>query len=462
MLARVIEFTPDQLRVIEAFIEATDQPVVPVPMMWTGDGELVVHAGLADPEDMPAPWPEPTEAESAAIRKRLAERLAKRLAKLGTHIEDGADMKPDDDPRPDPPPGGQPYPDGQLPSLNIRSEWSDPPPAREWLVDGWLPAHRIAMLAGRGAAGKSQITLQLATAITFNLPAGATRTWFAGGPAIQGGPAPVVFATWEDDSTEILRRLLGNPGLSRGAPEFDETAGGRFHFADLAGTGPLWASDTHRSFGELTPVGESLRAVCQSLGARLLIVDALSSAFAGNENERAAVRAFLSSWDRWARDTRCTVLLIAHPPKSDGPDSHYSGSTDWRAGVRSLLTLSRPRGASDRAKLECDKLNSAQTPSPVALGSPRWWETIEVDPELIDDAVNLKLRETVLSAIRKHGPMNRTAIRAAVQKGKAAVDDILARMELDKTLAMEQDGNSKIYSIQTTPEDGLIDAGIPF
>ena len=80
----------------------------------------------------------------------------------------------------------------------------------------------------------------------------------------------------------------------------------------------------------------------------------------------------------------------------------------------------------------CDKLNAAQTPDPIALGSPRWWHTIKVDPLEIDNAGNLELRESVVEALKEHGPMNRTQIRAAVQKGKTAVDEILARMELDQ------------------------------
>ena len=45
----------------------------------------------------------------------------------------------------------------------------------------------------------------------------------------------------------------------------------------------------------------------------------------------------MASWDAWARDTGCTVLLIAHPPKTDAA---YSGSTDWHAAARAVWTLS--------------------------------------------------------------------------------------------------------------------------
>ena len=381
----------------------------------------------------------------------------------------------------DPEPVKKPEPEPQVPSrhettpeaqatavacapLDIRKSWAVPPPARQWLVSGWLPHGRVAMLAGRGAAGKSQIMLQLAYAIACDLPNGNPRTWFEGGPSIEGGQGTTVFATWEDSSDEILRRQLANPDFSHsGAPEFDRAVSGRFNFVDLAGAGPLWTTGaSHQSYGELTPIGASLRAACQALGTRLLVIDALSSAYAGNENERPAVRAFLSSWDRWARDNNCVVILVAHPPKSDGQDSFYSGSTDWRAGVRSLLVLSRPKGVADRAKLVCDKLNSAPTPNPFALASPRWWAAIDVDPLEIDDADRLEMRESIVDALKEHGPLNRSKIRATLHKGKTAVDDMLAKMELDRSLVMTKDGNAKIYSLGNPEAPINPEPDIPF
>ena len=372
------------------------------------------------------------------------------------------EAKPKAPPRQEPEP--EPEPDTLAPFRDT-FKLGGPAPGRRWLVEGWLPHGRICMFAGRGAAGKSQLALQLAHAITRDLPNGEARTWFEGGPSIEDGQGSVAFASWEDSANEALRRMLHNPQFDqRGAPDFDKDVGGRFHFLDLAGRGPLWAIGTSRqTFGELTGVGASLRATCQTLGVRLLVVDALSSAYAGNENERPSVRAFLSSWDRWARDTGCCVLLVAHPAKNaEGLDAGFSGSTDWSAGCRSLLVLSRPKGAADRAKLTCDKLNAAKAPAPVALGSPRWWQAIEVDPMLIDDAEAIELRESIVAALQAHGPLNRRQICATLHKGKGAVDDALAKMEMDRSLDMSRDGNAKIYSLGNPDADINPETDIPF
>ena len=479
--------TPDQLVILEAFIVAATERGGPTPIT-DGDTDPLDPCPEWQPEGYlpPDPMPPITKEHQHRMLNYLISFTAKHgqamkpeeIRRRRKEIEDDAmndtsatESTQDrangtggqEDTRDKPNGAGGAGEDDNLLNIDIRSSWAVPPPAREWLVSGWLPANRIAMLAGRGAAGKSQLTLQLSHAITVALPAGSTRTWFEGGPEIPGGQGSVAFVTWEDDGDEILRRMLSNPQYDRGAPQFDKAVDGRFHFIDLAGQGPLWAvGESYRSFGELTPAGASLRAACESLEVRLLIVDALSSAFAANENERPAVRAFLASWDRWARDTRCAVLLVAHPPKSEGQDSHYSGSTDWRAGVRSLLVLSRSKGVADRAKILCDKLNAAQTPDPIALGSPQWWHKIDVDPLGMDDAANIELRESVIDALKEHGAMNRTQIRAAVQKGKTAVDEILARMELDNSLAMTIKGNAKIYSLKNNAAGENSDADIPF
>ena len=94
------------------------------------------------------------------------------------------------------------------------------------------------------------------------------------------------------------------------------------------GTSPHWARY------RMLDSGYALGAKRYEAG--LLIVDPLAAAYACNENDRGLVRAFMASWDAWARDTGCTVLLIAHPPKTDAA---YSGSTDWHAAARAVWTL---------------------------------------------------------------------------------------------------------------------------
>ncbi len=69
-------------------------------------------------------------------------------------------------------------------------------------------------------------------------------------------------------------------------------------------------------------------------------MDPLAAAFGSNENDRALVREWLAIFGDFAARRGCAVLLIGHPAKvAAGEASRYSGSTDWRNGVRALWTL---------------------------------------------------------------------------------------------------------------------------
>ena len=157
---------------------------------------------------------------------------------------------------------------------------------------------------------------------------------------------PVVYASWEDERDEAGRRIakFGVDGLAIPA-----NLAGRLRYLDLRGEGPLWgpAGEARHlaALGELTPVGRRVRATCETLNARLLVVDSLAGAYGSDENTRALVRLFCADWDRWATDTRCAVMLIAHPPKTPGGagagqvDRDYAGSTDWHGAARWRWTL---------------------------------------------------------------------------------------------------------------------------
>ena len=237
--------------------------------------------------------------------------------------------------------------------------WIGPWPVRDWLIPGWLPVGRLGMLSGRGGRGKSRLALQLAARLAA-MPAAA-------GPFVPPAPAPgnaaavadahlaldathagpVVYASWEDEREEAGRRIA-----KFGADDLATPAdlAGRLRYLDLRGEGPLWgpggeAKHNMATLGGLSPVGQRVRATCEELDARLLVVDSLAGAYGGDENVRALVRAFCADWDKWATGARCAVMLVAHPPKTPGGagigqvDRDYAGSTDWHGAARWRWTL---------------------------------------------------------------------------------------------------------------------------
>jgi RecA-family ATPase len=118
----------------------------------------------------------------------------------------------------------------------------------------------------------------------------------------------------------------------------------------------------------------------------LIVLDNVAHLFAGNENIRNEVAAFLALTTRLALRRSGAVLLIGHPNKAG---AEFSGSTAWENQVRSRIYLAR--GEDDAASafdpdarvLTNSKPNYAQQGQEVRF---RWHEWAFVrDDDLPDD-----------------------------------------------------------------------------
>ena len=262
-------------------------------------------------------------------------------------------------------------PEAEPPLLDeAGDDWTPAPLPREWLIPEWLPAGRVAMLTGTGKVGKSRLALQLAAALASD-----TDQWLPSGARLASSdPAVAVIASWEDEADELQRRLH-EIGRMQFPPMSPASVEDRLRFVHPVG-GSLWAEGEAGAAGKLTLTGGAVREYCERRKARLLVLDPRAAAFACNENDRSAVRAFVSDWDAWARATGCAVLLIAHPPKGD---YSYSGSTDWQAATRAVWELAKaktPNGGEEAPRLRCEAVSYGKVPAPAWLhGYPLWQVT---------------------------------------------------------------------------------------
>lgn len=211
--------------------------------------------------------------------------------------------------------------------------WSHVPPTpKAFVMPGFIPAQELTLMTGAGGANKSTFGQQLATCVAAGVPM----------LGVEVEPCKSLYITCEDDDDRLhwmqdhICRTLG-VDMAR--------IGRRLHLASLRGElGNELATFDHE--GKLKPSRTfgKLRATIAATGAGLIVLDNVGHLFAGNENDRQQVTAFINLLYSLCRDLGTTVILIGHPNKAG--DS-YSGSTAWLNAVRSQIVLARPEGAID-------------------------------------------------------------------------------------------------------------------
>ena len=162
------------------------------------------------------------------------------------------------------------------------------------------------------------------------------------------------------------------------------------------------------------------------------------------------MRAFIGSWDAWAREADCTVLIVGHPPKSNaGNDARYSGSTDWRNGVRSFLFLERMEGMQDRAALIADKVSYAPQPKDIALENWVWWKALPWS-ETPKGTAEVDREDHIIELLEAKQPRSQRDIIKEMGGNVQAVRRTLQRMVVDGTLTQDRKGKSFQYALAST------------
>ncbi len=227
-----------------------------------------------------------------------------------------------------------PPPPPPLPTLDIvqASSFAEMDvPTRPWLVPDLIPDRTVTMLTGDGGVGKSLLAKQLAVAV-------CTGTDWIGTLPEYG---PVLYLSAEDDIDEVHRRLAAVVA-DRDISLADL---GSLHIVSLAGRDAvLGAPEGRSSIIVGTPLWAAIEDQIEAVRPRLVVVDNLADAFAGNENSRTEARQFVGLLRAAAIKFDLAVLLIAHPSLtgiSSGTGS--SGSTAWSNSVRSRLYLDRAK-----------------------------------------------------------------------------------------------------------------------
>jgi putative DNA primase/helicase len=194
------------------------------------------------------------------------------------------------------------------------------PEAVTWLWPGWLAAGKMHILGGAPGTGKTTIGMALAAIVT------------TGGRWPDGTVSPVgnvVIWSGEDDPTDTLVPRLILSGADRRriyfiADVFD--GAGRRPFDPARDMEPL-----QRKLAEIGDV-------------RLLIVDPIVSAVAGDSHKNAEVRRSLQPLADLAGSLRCALLGITHFSKGTGgrdPVERITGSLAFGAVPRVVMVAAK-------------------------------------------------------------------------------------------------------------------------
>lgn len=232
------------------------------------------------------------------------------------------------------------------------------PPA--FIVPDWLPAGEITLLAANGGTGKSATALHLAVCL-------AAGRDFHGMPVQRRG---VDFVSFED-RRDVIHWRLWRICAALGVRVADLV--GWLRIFDGTRCASAWYA--RGEYGATGPTA-AFYDVAERIGGpgRVVMVDGSSDTFAGSENDRAQVKAFIRMLRRLVAPDGA-LLLVAHVDKlaaKQGADAlGFSGSTGWSNGVRCrwyMFAEGDDEGAeTGRVVLEVRKSNLGRTGARMVL-----------------------------------------------------------------------------------------------
>ncbi len=230
-----------------------------------------------------------------------------------------------------------------------------------WLWPGFLPAGMLTIMGGAPGCGKTTIALSLAATVTRG------GAWPDGSRCAEAGD--VVIWSGEDANAVTAARLVAAGADMR-----------RVHFIDGISGSDGEAFDPGRDMPLLESTAEGLPA------ARLLILDPIVSAVAGDSHQGAVVRRALQPVVTLGQRLGCAVLGITHFSKGTtgrDPVERVTGSIAFAALARLVLVAAKVKAeAGDDGESRRVLMRAKSNIGPDDGGFAYELERVEVAPEV--------------------------------------------------------------------------------
>ena len=209
-----------------------------------------------------------------------------------------------------------------LPVADLAAWGRTPAKPTEFLLPGLIPKNEWAKLDAIGGGTKSTFGLQLAICRAAGRP-------FLGVDLVPG----ITIYENAEDSFDRIHWLTEHICRAQGIDV--ASLQGRLHISSVRGQlGNELATFDHVGRLATTPAFAKLKATIRHTGSDFVILDNLAHLYAGNENDRGQVTA----WINLLYSLNVTGLLLGHPNKAG--DS-YSGTTAWLNAMRAQLIIER-------------------------------------------------------------------------------------------------------------------------
>jgi RecA-family ATPase len=251
--------------------------------------------------------------------------------------------------------------DAPLPYVDLAADLTE----RQWAVLERIPMLNVSMLSGEGAIGKSLLLMQLSGAVVLG------KEWIGTLPE-QG---PVLYMSCEEDDDEVRRRMEA-VARQLGSTRQEMIEQG-LHFLSFAGRDAILGQSDRNAIMRPTPLFERLRRDALQLRPKLIVLDTVADTFAGQENDRAQTRQFITMLRGLAIDAGSAVVMSAHPSLTGiSTNTGLSGNTGWHNSVRARMYFKAAPGDDTSLRvLEVKKNNYGPVNETILL---RWKDGVYV------------------------------------------------------------------------------------